>query len=235
MFLGLGKLDSGFAEPPKCLKLDPEVAEACDLWGLPVFRIPELVESVTSLWLLPKALEKNPGVLVADFWGLPKAFDFESWKSVLALPPKYLERFDSVEQVFGPEVLYERWPVIRFVFPEGFASKALLDLGFAVEASVEDLEDPTALAALSGDLRTIAWKRSRTDLCLPPEALPLEILTGEPLTLIKASVLPTDLLRRIFDVPELSLLRLSSLSCSLGRSGELEGESRGSGGALGGL
>lgn len=233
MFLGLGKLDSGFAGPPKCLKLDPEVAEACDLWGLPVFRIPELVES--GLWLLPKALETYPGVPIADFWGLPKVFNFESWTSVLALPPKYLEIFDSAESVFGPEMVYERWSVIRLVFPEGFASKALLDLWSAVEASVEDLEDSTALVPLSGDLRTIAWKRSRTDLCLPPEPLPLEILTGEPLTLIKALVLPTDLLRGIFDVPELSLLRLSSLSCSLGRSGESGGECRGSGGALEGL
>lgn len=46
-------------------------------------------------------------MLVADFWGLPKAFDFESGNSVLALLPKYLERFDSVEPGFGPVVVDE--------------------------------------------------------------------------------------------------------------------------------
>lgn len=55
MDLGLGKLDSGFPEPPKCL--DPEVVEVCELWGLPVFRNPELAASDPSFWLLPKNLE----------------------------------------------------------------------------------------------------------------------------------------------------------------------------------
>lgn len=102
--------------------------------------------------------------------------------------------------------------------------------GFAAVASVSGLEELEALAALSGDLRTMAWKRSRTDLCLPLKSLPLEILTGEPLTLIKALVLPTDFLRGTFDAPEPTRLnKFVSKGRSLGRSGESGGETRGSG------
>lgn len=128
--------------------------------------------------------------------------------------------------------------MVKLVCP----SKALDEDGplhlawFAVEASAADLEEPAALTALSGDFRTMAWKRSRTDLCLPFKSLPLEILTGEPLTLTKALVLLTDFLRGTFDAPELSLLNeFDSPGCSLGRSGESGGEARGSACALGGL
>lgn len=133
--------------------------------------------------------------------------------------------------------------MIRLVFPKGFLSKALDEdaplhlAGFAVVASVAGLEEPGALAALSGDLRTMAWKRSCTDLCLPLKSLALEILTGEPLTLIKALVLLTDFLRGTFDVPLLTLLgKFVSMGHSLGRSGESGSESESeSGCALGGL
>lgn len=76
----------------------------------------------------------------------------------------------------------------------------LLDL--PAEASVASLEEPTTSSDVSGGLRTLDRKRSCTVVCFALR-LPLafEILTGEPLMLIKALVLPTDFLRRTFNEP----------------------------------